>query len=681
VIRIGAPWEKALERLQQRIINDERRVYGLAKFSIEDKADEAAVDRREAKPTSLDELRELLVGPEQKQIGRLKDRLEDPELHAEDVSRVLAEAIVLRSSRDDQVAKALEPSIEASLKASVRRNPKPLVDALFPIMGSALGKAIFSAIRGLIRSVNQIVENNLSVQGLKWRLEAFRTKKPFLEIVSRQRLVYQVEQVFLIHRNTGSVLQHVVAKEVVRQDPDQDSGMLEAIQDYFQDAHGVEKDEAMDGLKIGDRNLWVEQGAHATLAAVIWGNPPINLQGVLRETIDNIHLMKSEELESFDGDASPFEDLKSHLEGCLQSQVKESKRKFSPLLWLLLGIVVLVITLWFSYSMRDQRRWSNYVDRLREEPGIVITETEKRSGKYYVFGLRDPLAADPKEMLKQANLDPESVVFQWEAYRALHPEFTVKRARKLLQPPETVTLDFKDGVLYAVGYATPQWAVEARKLVKAIPGVFQFDEDKLKDLALHPDRILAQAREMLDPPGTVSLKLEDDVLYASGSASHGWIVYARERAKSLSGIARFQGDNLVDLDQRNLEELKASIEEQSIGFGARSTRTASQQEDAIRNLAEKIRQLKHSAEVLGKSARIEIIGHTDSSGKERTNLTISYRRAQHVLSLLVLEGLESSNFITKGQGSKEPLREERTQEDKEANRRVSFKVILADKPG
>jgi OOP family OmpA-OmpF porin len=391
--------------------------------------------------------------------------------------------------------------------------------------------------------------------------------------------------------------------------------------------------------------------------------------------------MKSEELESFDGDVSPFEDLKSYLEGCLQSQLKEIKRKTSPLLWLLLGIVVLGITLWISYSLRDQRRWSNYVDRLRAEPGIVITDTEKRSGKYYVFGLRDPLAADPKEMLKQENIEPESVVFQWEAYRALHPEFTITRARKLLQPPETVNLDLKEGVLYAVGYAPPQWAVEARKLAIAIPGIFQFNEEKLKDHALHPDRLLAQAKELLDPPSTVSLKVEDNVLYASGSASHGWIVYARERANSLSGIDRFQEDNLLDLDQRNLSRLKESIEEQSLRFGAKSTRTTSEQRDAMRNLAKKIRQLKHSAEALGKSARIEIIGHTDSSGNERTNLIVSHKRAQHVMSLLVAEGLQAHNFITKGQGSKEPLREERTQGDKEANRRVTFRVILADKPG
>lgn len=646
---------------------------------MKDEVDETATDSRDQEPTTLDELRKLLVGPEQIQIGRLKERLDDPGLHAEEVSRVLAEAIVLRSSRDDQVAKALEPGIAETLRASVRRNPRILVDALYPVMGPAIVKAIFSAIQAMIQSLNQFVENNLSLRGVKWRLEAFRTKKSFHDIVSRHKLVYQVEHVFLIHRNTGSVLQHVVAKEVAEHEPDQVSGMREAVQDYFQGASGVEKDHDMEGLRIGDRNLWIELGPHAILVAVIRENPTPDLEGVFRETIKTIHLMKSEALESFDGDASSFEDLKSNLEGCLQSQPKESKRKISPQLWVLLGIVVLGITLWISYSMRDQRRWSNYVNRLRSEPGIVVTATEKRSGKYYVFGLRDPLAAEPKEMLKQENLDPEDVVFQWEAYRALHPEFILGRAKKILQPPETVTLKLKEGVLQAEGYAPPQWAMEARKLAMAIPGVFQFNGDKLKDQALNPDHILAQARESLDPPSTVSLRLKDHVLYAAGSASHTWITQARERAKSLSEIARFQGDNLVDLDQQNLTVLKESIEGESLRFGARSTQTASPQKMAIGDLARKIRQLNHSAEALGKSARIEIIGHTDSSGNERTNLIISHKRAQHVLSLLVSEGLESSQFITKGQGSEEPLRQEKTQVDREANRRVTFRVILADK--
>jgi outer membrane protein OmpA-like peptidoglycan-associated protein len=646
---------------------------------MEDKAEEGVADNGDRKPTTLDELRKLLVGPEQLQIGRLKERLDDPGLHAEDVSRVLAEAIALRSSRDDQMAKALEPSIEESIKASARRDPEPLAGALYPVMGSAIGKAIFSMIRGRLQPLNQFLENNFSLQGLKWRLEAFRTKTPFREIVSRHSLAYQVEHVFLIHRNTGAVLQHGVAKEVAAQEPEKASGMLEAVQDYFKDVSDVEKDQGLEGLRIGDRTLRIEMGPQALLAAVIRGNATPDLQGVLSDTIETIHLLKNEDLESFHGDLSPFGDLKGHLEGCLQSRFKQGKRKISPQIWLLLGILVLGTTLWVSYSMRDQRRWSSYVERLRSEPGIVITDTEKRSGKHYVFGLRDPLAADAKEMLKQENLDPESVVFQWETYNALYPEFIIARAKRLLQPPETVTLGFKDGVLYADGYASPQWTSEAQKLATAIPGVLQLNGEKLKDQAKHPDRILAKARKVLDPPSTVVLRLKDNVLYASGSASHRWIVNTRERSRSLSGIERFQGDNLVDQDQRDLAAVKESIERQSIGFGARSTKTTPEQGQAIRSLAKNVRQLKRSADALGKTARIEIIGHTDSSGNERTNLIVSHKRAQHVMSLLVEEGLQASNFITKGQGSKEPLREEKTQADKEANRRVTFRVILADK--
>ena len=44
------------------------------------------------------------------------------------------------------------------------------------------------------------------MQGLKWRVESIRTGRPFAEIVLMHSLLYRVEQVFLIHRETGLVL-------------------------------------------------------------------------------------------------------------------------------------------------------------------------------------------------------------------------------------------------------------------------------------------------------------------------------------------------------------------------------------------------------------------------------------------------------------------------------------------
>src|SRR5262245_61579581 len=86
------------------------------------------------------ELRTLLIGPEQGQLRALQTRLEDPATHARDVSRVLATAVELRTN-DPHLKRALAPTIEDTISASVRRNPRPLADALFPIMGPAIRKA------------------------------------------------------------------------------------------------------------------------------------------------------------------------------------------------------------------------------------------------------------------------------------------------------------------------------------------------------------------------------------------------------------------------------------------------------------------------------------------------------------------------------------------------------------
>ena len=286
------------------------------------------------KDADLDELRRLLFSLEHSQIVQLKERLDNPSLFVKDVQRVLPEAIKIRTAQDNEMAKALEATVDEGLRLSIKKNPRALADTLFPIMGPSIRKAISSTILNMIQSFNQIIEHAFSIQGLKWRLESLTTKKPFAEIVLLNTLIYQVEQVFLIHRKTGLVIQHVMAKEVATQDPDLVSSMLTAIQDFVQDSFGVEKGASLDTIRIGgDRSVWVEQGSHAMLAAVIRGTPPLDVRPVFLETIDDLHLLHSEGLESFDGDTTPFETIKSHLESCLQFQTKEKKHKISPFLW------------------------------------------------------------------------------------------------------------------------------------------------------------------------------------------------------------------------------------------------------------------------------------------------------------------------------------------------------------
>ena len=114
-------------------------------------------------------LRTLLLSPEQRQIETLQRRLDDPALLSEDVAAVLAEAIVLRASRDDALKRALAPLIGELLEEAVRRDPQPVARALFPVMGPAIRRAVRSALESMMQSFNRVLSRSLSPSALKWR--------------------------------------------------------------------------------------------------------------------------------------------------------------------------------------------------------------------------------------------------------------------------------------------------------------------------------------------------------------------------------------------------------------------------------------------------------------------------------------------------------------------------------
>jgi len=85
--------------------------------------------------------------------------------------------------------------------------------------------------------------------------------------------------------------------------------------------------------------------------------------------------------------------------------------------------------------------------------------------------------------------------------------------------------------------------------------------------------------------------------------------------------------------------------------------------------------LKEIADVLSqvKEVRIKIIGHTDSDGDDKANLTLSQKRAAAVKNALVNEyGIDAARIITDGKGELQPVADNKTNEGKAQNRRVEF---------
>lgn len=72
---------------------------------------------------------------------------------------------------------------------------------------------------------------------------------------------------------------------------------------------------------------------------------------------------------------------------------------------------------------------------------------------------------------------------------------------------------------------------------------------------------------------------------------------------------------------------------------------------------------------------VEISGHTDNIGTDEYNITLSNARANAVKDYLVSKGISSNRIISKGYGKSQPVASNDTDEGRQLNRRVEFKII------
>ncbi|MCF8714394.1 OmpA family protein [Joostella atrarenae] len=75
---------------------------------------------------------------------------------------------------------------------------------------------------------------------------------------------------------------------------------------------------------------------------------------------------------------------------------------------------------------------------------------------------------------------------------------------------------------------------------------------------------------------------------------------------------------------------------------------------------------------------ILIEGHTDSSGADSYNLSLSEKRAKSVASFLQANGVSSSRMTTKWYGETQPKFDNNTEEGRVKNRRVELGIVASD---
>jgi OOP family OmpA-OmpF porin len=333
----------------------------------------------------------------------------------------------------------------------------------------------------------------------------------------------------------------------------------------------------------------------------------------MRETLTRIHEDLRIPLEEFAGDAAQIGDLSTSLETCLQQREQPRETRLSPWLWALPLALLVFAGAWAAVRTIEGRRVDNYLQRLRDEPGVVVTGAERRGGTWHVSGLRDPLATDPVQILAQSNLDPARVVGHWESYQALDPAMVLKRFQATLDPPRTVSFSVDGGVIRAEGSAPEHWVERARTLIASQP----------------------------------------------------------------AGAAKIDLTALTDIQDPTFVRLRDAVQAHVIKFNPGAPRPAPDQDPAIDALAGDLRQLHEVAAGLGFSVRVMIVGHTDNTGTEMLNLSLSAARAEVIRSMLRAKGIAPELLPVRSTGTLEPLQLSGG-DDTAINRSVTFTVSTGE---
>ena len=78
---------------------------------------------------------------------------------------------------------------------------------------------------------------------------------------------------------------------------------------------------------------------------------------------------------------------------------------------------------------------------------------------------------------------------------------------------------------------------------------------------------------------------------------------------------------------------------------------------------------------------IDIYGHTDSTGTDAYNQTLSENRARSVASYLVARGVQPVRTATQGFGESQPIADNDTADGQAANRRVEIRIVPISQDG
>jgi len=126
------------------------------------------------------------------------------------------------------------------------------------------------------------------------------------------------------------------------------------------------------------------------------------------------------------------------------------------------------------------------------------------------------------------------------------------------------------------------------------------------------------------------------------------------------------GSQILSKQDSTVEEAFNAIEFPAIKFEFDKTIIVKGTDEGIDNVVKFMREHPR--------LKIEIQGHTDNKGNDEHNIPLSQARADVVKAVLAGKGISSERMTAKGYGSTQPLVPNTSEENRQINRRIDFKI-------
>lgn len=546
---------------------------------------------------SLEKVRELLIGRDDKFV---REKLDHDAKGF--VSNVVSEALLERESKDGSVNKVLVPLVEKSLNRSIEANSEKIVGTLYPLVGALVRKAVSAFLVEFVERTNALIENSLSPKSISWRFKAWQSGIKYSEYVAAQIYQYQVQQLLVIHRETGTLLHSISADPEKEKDADLISSMLVAINDFVADAFGVSSNEPENELgeiKTEDFTLLIKIGPQALLVAAVTGSIPPEVRGKLQQALEDFHRFYQQPLINYEGDNAAFDGCETILADCLVSEKKGGEGKKSKrLVGAALLLVILIALCTLSFLRLSLSILKSDLHELSPPPGVVVTDAYISNGKVHAKILRDPAADNIEKWFSDSDIDLSRIIVSEEPFVSLKPSIVERKLEKLirdypLSEHETLSLDKQnDNKWIVLGDVFASTAINLTQKINNLPGISSLEVD----------------------------------------------------TSPLSIKAEYEIDNAA-LQKVALTRLVNKVSSQSVLFATNQEALSEVQLAKLEILANDVKQLLSVAKKTNTIVSIVVMGASDNSGSSARNRELSQKRAENVVNSLISLGVESSVLI------------------------------------